>query len=181
MHPVHLRPELIALGQRIPELPLLLVSAPAGSGKSTLLSAWRDSLEASGFATAWIDLAPLHADPGLFLEELAGDIDRATDAEPGSDGFGATLLRRLPHLGDPDPHRLARLLGDELRDLGEPVAIFLDNYHRLPPECPVDLLLSQALRDGTSHLHLVVATRGTAPGAATRMLGRPSPGGARSW
>ena len=85
-------------------------------------------------------------------------------------GFGAALMRRLPYLRDTDPYSLARLLGRELRELGEPVALFLDNYHRLAPGCPVDAILSQTLRDQDPFLHLVVATRGARPGVATRLL-----------
>lgn len=169
-HAVHLRVELVALAKQVLELPLLLVSAPGGSGKSTLLAAWREALEADGVATAWIDLAPLHANPGSFLVELAGEVNRAAPPPPGDDGFGATLLRRLPHLDAPEPHQLSRWLADELRELAEPVAIFLDNYHRLPEDCPLDALLSQALRDGVPGLHLVVATRGARPSATARLL-----------
>ena len=148
----------------------MLVSAPAGSGKTTLLATWRDALDAAGSASAWIDLAPLHADPGSFLAELAREMDRATQRDADADGFGASLMRRLSSFGARDPHRLARLLAEELRELGEVVPIFLDNYHRLPPECPVDQLISQVLREAGDELHLVVATRGAAPGAATRLL-----------
>ena len=169
-HAIHLRSELAGIVERIPELPLVVVSAPGGSGKSTLLSAWREALAKDGVATAWIDLAPLHADAGTFLEELASEVQRAAPTPPGDDRFGATLLRRLPHVEEPDPHRLARLLAAELGELAEPVAIFLDNYQRLPRACPVDLLLSQALRDGVTGLHLVVATRGASPSAAARLL-----------
>ena len=148
----------------------MVVSAPGGSGKSTLLSGWREALVGDGVATAWLDLAPHHADAAAFLEELAGEIQRALPAPPGDDGFGATLLRRLPHVEAPDPHRQSRLLAAELRELGEPVVVLLDNYHRLPASCPVDALLSQALRDGVPGLHLVVATRGAQPSAAVRLL-----------
>ena len=168
-HTVRLRPELVALAERIPELPLLVVSATGGSGKSTLLAAWRSALEADGRRTAWLDLAPLHSDLGSFLEELATEVQRGMPTQVG-DGFGATLLRRLPHMDDTDPHQLSRWLADELRELAEPVTIFLDNYHRLPPACTVDQLLSQALRDAIPGLHLVVATRGARPSASTRLL-----------
>jgi len=169
-HAVHLRPELLAATEGIRDLPLLLVTGPGGSGKSTLLSAWAEQLDAEGIATAWIDLSPLHASTGSFLEEFAGEIVRAVPPEPGVDGFGATLLRRLPHLESPDPDSLARLLASEFRELAEPIVVFLDDYHRLPQGSSVDQLLGHVLRDRTPYLHLVVATRGAAPSAAARML-----------
>ncbi len=170
IQPVHLRSELRALVDQIYALPLVLVAAPAGSGKTTLLSDWRDEIEARGAATAWIDLAPLHADLGSFIEELAIEIERAAPCESGQDRFGAALLRQLPRYDELDAHTHARLLGRELAELAEPLVLFLDNYHRLPVGSTVDAVLSQALRDAVPQLHLVVATRGSRPNVATRML-----------
>lgn len=167
---VDVRPELLALSHTLGSLPLMLVTAPAGSGKTTLLGAWRAALVGHGALTAWLALGPLHGDLALFVEDLLAEIARALGAPAGEDPFAAALLRDLPHLAAPDPERLAALVARELRELAEPLYVFLDGYERLPSSGDVDRLVSALARDASLALQLVVASRGTRPAAAARLL-----------
>ena len=148
----------------------MLVTAPGGSGKSTLLTAWRERIAAAGTEPVWLQLTPMHADPRAFIDDLSAEFERIWPTEDDGEPFAAALRRQLPQLDRADPDRLATELANGLRDLAEPVVLFLDDYHQLPRRSVVDRLVGRLLRLGVPELHLAIATRGARPEAAAGLL-----------
>ncbi|MCC2658410.1 MAG: bacterial regulatory s, luxR family protein [Panacagrimonas sp.] len=130
------RHALITRALHQPDIRLVVVQGPAGHGKSTLLQQLRLECEQRGDATAWLDLSDGDNDIRRFyghLEEMivsmkaqGGDAGRAAPARPDDAEFRSDWL-------------LA-----QLRSVGRPVSIFLDDLHLVSAR-PTLTLLSQVL------------------------------------
>ncbi len=162
------RPRLSTRFRDLLARPLTIVSAPAGFGKTTLLVEWHEAL-LDGAGTAWLSLDAGDNDPDRFARYLAEAVDRAT--------------RRLLPQGEDDGRGVARwpegltleavvevLLG-RLYELGEPVVLFLDDYHFIGAS-RVHAGLGQLVEHLPEHLHLVIGSRRDPPLPLARLRAR---------
>jgi LuxR family transcriptional regulator, maltose regulon positive regulatory protein len=142
---------------------LCLVEAPAGSGKTTLLTECH--AVAGGGRVAWVSLEEGDNDPTRFWTYVVAAFQTV---EPG---VGAATMAAL---GRPsaDLHRavLPGLL-NELRGVGAPLVLVLDDYHLMTnPTCHQTLgLFLDHLPAG---VHLVLSTRVDPPLPLARMRAR---------
>ncbi len=135
--------------------PLVLLGAPVGYGKATLLAEWRASEEPER-AFAWVYLDAADADPARFWSYV---VEALRLVQPG---FGETVL---PALRAPGPDlavtALPRLV-NELAGLSQPMALVLDDYHRVRERRCHDLL-AVFLEHLPPNLTVALATRSDAP------------------
>lgn len=158
------RSSLSALSREIGRVPLTTLVAPAGSGKSTLMAHWRDALP-GGLAPVWLEVVPPHSDLATFTLDLLDAVRRQAPR------FGQETQRAIANVASgAEDWRVAHraFVRDWLSVTGE-IVLFLDNFHAVEPESGADAFVSELLRGLPLNLHLVVASRGTLPSAATRL------------
>jgi LuxR family transcriptional regulator, maltose regulon positive regulatory protein len=138
---------------------LCLVDAPAGFGKTTLLAHWR---AAGGDRVAWVSLDEGDNDPTRFWLYV---VEALRTVEPGIGARALEALRRP----SADLYRvvLPSLL-NELRAVGSPLYLVLDDYHLV-----VDGACHRTLGFFLDHLpvgaHVVLSTRADPPLPLARM------------
>ncbi|MGB5476507.1 MAG: AAA family ATPase, partial [Thermoanaerobaculia bacterium] len=148
------RDRLLRLMGRAVEVPLTLVSAPAGYGKSVLVAQWAEHCD---HPVAWLSLDEDESDLRLFLQYLVAAVHTVAD-----DACRATTeLLQATEL--PPPSVLAGHLLNDFEALGQPLAIVLDDYHRIQISSPVHDLMGRLLEHPPSSVRLVLVTRRDPP------------------
>ncbi|MFC9554979.1 protein kinase [Rhodococcus sp. NPDC056960] len=131
---------------------LVLIHAPAGYGKSTLAAQWREVLVAEGTAVAWLSVDNDDNNLVWFLAHLIEAI-RRVQPTLGND-LGQVLE---DHGADADRYVLTSLV-DEVHDRGMPVAVVIDDWHRVTDPATV-AALGYLLDNGCHHLQIIVTSR----------------------
>ena len=144
-----IRQRLLSLAQSVAQSPLTLVSAPAGYGKSTLVRQW---LQPLGCKSAWLSLDPADSDLRQFLSYVIATL---RGNHPGCCAETAEVLQSADL---PSADELAGLFCNEIDALAEPIALVLDDYHRISSSS-IDDFLDALLRHPPKHLHLIIVTR----------------------
>jgi LuxR family maltose regulon positive regulatory protein len=143
------RERLLSLAQTVAGTPLTLVSAPAGYGKSTLVSQWLQSL---GGKSAWLSLDPPDSDLRQFLSYVVAAL------RGDHPGCCTEIAEILQSVALPSADELAGLFCNEIDALAEPIALVLDDYHRISSSS-IDDFLDTLLRHPPEYLHLIIVTR----------------------
>ncbi|QYB01142.1 protein kinase [Rhodococcus sp. USK10] len=131
---------------------LVLIHAPAGYGKSTLAAQWREVLVAGGTAVAWLSVDNDDNNLVWFLAHLIEAIRRVQPT------LGHDLGQVLEDRGaDADRYVLTSLV-DEVHDRGLPVAVMIDDWHRVTDSATL-AALGYLLDNGCHHLQLIVTSR----------------------
>lgn len=137
-----LRPRIVDLADRVLDVPLALVSAPAGFGKSTLMLAWDERLSASA-AVAWISMDEADSEPGHFTRYLAEAARRAWDFEPDAElALEALVVEVVNHVAA----------------LDRPAVLMFDDYHLVESQrnhAAIAFLLEHL----PPNMHLVIGAR----------------------
>jgi len=148
-----------------------LLRAAGGSGKTTLARAWRDSVQARGGRMAWLSLTELHRDPTFFVESLVEAI-RAAISDPLEEvpTFGDEVVRALPRSTQASAPVIVDSLCRALRTLTRPLIVCFDAFESLEAGGLAVEIVDQLLRARPAPLHVVLTTRGPAPGVLARMI-----------
>jgi LuxR family maltose regulon positive regulatory protein len=157
------RDDLLSLLQASLRFKLCLVEAPAGFGKTTLLAQWQAA--AGGGRVAWVSLDGGDNDPARFWVYV---VEALRTVEPG---VGAAAVEALRHPSVDLFRAVLPGLLNELRRIGSPLVLALDDYHVITnPTC------HQTLGFFLDHLpttaRLVLATRVEPPLPVARMRAR---------
>jgi len=128
---------------------LTLVAAPAGFGKSTLVAAWAARTRVP---VAWLSLDEEDAAPLRFLAYVIAALQRV---EPD---LGDRTLRALHAAQPPAPIAAATSLINELAAGHRPIALVLDDYHRVDV-AGIRELTTFLVEHAPTRLHLVLITR----------------------
>src|ERR1700751_1182309 len=148
------RQRLNELAAQVPEKQLAIIRAGAGFGKTSLALSWAQSLEENGHRVAWLSVDAEDNEPTHFLFNFAHALRHAC-AELGSEGV--TLIREGPLSL---PQTIASALINDLTNVDDEVALFLDDYHLLTdPE--VHKVISFFIKRAPWNFHLVLTTRST--------------------
>ncbi|MGD9933052.1 MAG: LuxR C-terminal-related transcriptional regulator [Dehalococcoidia bacterium] len=149
------RPRLVDLADRVLDVPLALVSAPAGFGKSTLMLAWHERLSVSA-AVAWIALDEADSEPDHFTRYLAEAAHRAWDTTVTSElALEALVIELVNHVSA----------------IHRPAVLMLDDYHLV--ESPRNhAALGFLLEHLPANMHLVVGARRDPPLPFARLRSR---------
>lgn len=136
------RPRLVDLADRVLDVPLALVSAPAGFGKSTLMLAWYERLSASA-AVGWISLNEADSDADHFTRYLAEAGRRVWRTTGGSElSLEALMIEIVNHVAA----------------LDRPGVLVLDDYHLVESE-RIQAALGFLLEHMPANMHLVIGSR----------------------
>jgi LuxR family maltose regulon positive regulatory protein len=128
---------------------LTLVAAPAGFGKSTLVATWAARTRVP---VAWLSLDEEDGAPLRFLAYLIAALQRV---EPD---LGDRTLRALHAAQPPAPIAAATSLINEMATGSRPIALVLDDYHRVDVAGVRDLT-TFLVEHAPTRLHLVLVTR----------------------
>ncbi|MGE5594469.1 MAG: hypothetical protein ACM3S1_00375, partial [Hyphomicrobiales bacterium] len=149
------RPRLVDLADRVLDVPLALVSAPAGFGKSTVMLAWFERLSASA-AVAWISLDEADSEPDHFTRYLAEAAHRAWEITVGSElTLEALVVELVNHVAA----------------LDRPAVLMLDDYQLVESprnHAAVGFLLEHL----PANMHLVIGARRDPPLPLARLRSR---------
>lgn len=144
---------------------LTIVTAPAGYGKTSLLAQWRLNQVEAGHRVAWLNVASVDTDPAQFLADIVLALGQggatlghlATQAEQG---FGDTPVKALVS-------SVVRALLQESR----PIALIIDDLHRLPPDS-VEQVLAPLVAAFPNTLQLVLSGRERPPISVAELRSR---------
>ncbi|MFE7416154.1 protein kinase [Rhodococcus sp. NPDC057529] len=131
---------------------LVLIHAPAGYGKSTLAAQWREALVEGGTVVAWLSVDNDDNNLVWFLAHLIEAIRRVQPT------LGHDLGQVLEDRGDDADRYVLTSLVDEVHDRGLPVAVVIDDWHRVTESATV-AALGYLLDNGCHHLQLIVTSR----------------------
>ena len=157
--PPRLRPaDIIARGplhdklERVLDVTLSLVTAPAGYGKSTALGEWYLGLGARGICAAWLTVDDIDNDPIVFAGHLVATIEH--NIPPLRGRLHGVIEYRL----DVDLRITAIALINAIEALGQPVVLIIDDLHEVtnPNVLEVIGLLANS---GSRFLHLAISSR----------------------
>ncbi|NTU81938.1 MAG: AAA family ATPase [Chloroflexales bacterium] len=124
------RARLLAQIDAAPAPALVVVAAPAGFGKSTLVGAWAARQGAAGDTVAWLTLDEDDSDVARLLAGLLAAIRLH---QPGVGDAALALLRASQPV---QPRAVLTALINDLAALGAPLALVLDDYHRVTSQAP---------------------------------------------
>ncbi|WP_455222785.1 LuxR C-terminal-related transcriptional regulator [Kaarinaea lacus] len=148
------RNSLIEVMNRVRELPLTLVSAPAGYGKSVLVAQWCEQLD---FPTAWLSLDADDSDLRTFLEYFLAAIDGVV---PNACKASRDLLEAVSPL---PVQVVANYLLNDLDAMDTLFTMVLDDYHRIEALSPVQELMRCMLVHPPRKFHFIILTRHDPP------------------
>ena len=148
------RNRLIELMDRMREMPLTLVSAPAGYGKSVLVAQWCEQLDCP---TAWLSLDADDSDLRTFLEYFLAALDGIVH---GACKSTRELLKATSPLPVPV---VANYLLNDLDAMGTPCTMVLDDYDRIEALSPVQELMRRMLAYPPRKFQLIMLTRHDPP------------------
>ena len=131
---------------------LVLIHAPAGYGKSTLAAQWREVLVAGGTVVAWLSVDNDDNNLVWFLAHLIEAIRRVQPT------LGHDLGQVLEDRGDDADRYVLTSLVNEVHDRGLPVAVVIDDWHRITDSATL-AALGYLLDNGCHHLQLIVTSR----------------------
>ena len=132
---------------------LTVIKAPAGSGKTSLLASWANCTTA---AVAWLSLDSSDNDLTRFYTYFVTALSpHSKRARQLRDAFSS-----LPNF--PPAEDMARLLGEALSTLQEPVVIVLDDYHQVANPTIHEFLSDLVLHLPEQH-HMIVTSRSEVP------------------
>ena len=149
------RSRISDLANRVLDVPLALLSAPAGFGKSTLMLAWYERLAPTA-AVAWLSLDQADSDPGHFTRYLAEAARRAWATTAGSDS---------------ELEGLAVAIANHVSALDRPAVLVLDDYH-LVESARIHAALTSLLEHMPANMHLVIGSRRDPPFPLARLRAR---------
>lgn len=149
------RPRLVGLADRVLNVPLALVSAPAGFGKSTLMLAWHERLSASA-AVAWISIDEADGEPDHFARYLAEAAHRAWGANLGSELTLEALVVEIVNY---------------VAALDRPAVLMMDDYHLIDSQ-RIHAAVAFLLDHLPANLHLVIGARRDSPLPLARLRAR---------
>lgn len=132
-----------------PHCPLALVSAPAGYGKSILVSCWLESCETP---SAWLSMDESDNDLAIFVTYFTAAI-QSIFPNVGPETRSLTINNPLPSVSV-----LANSLLNELKQIGQPFILALDDYHRIRHR-GVHELIAKLLKNPFAHMRLVLIAR----------------------
>jgi len=104
---------------------VVLLQGPAGHGKTTTLQQLKSVCEQRGYLTSWLSLDEADNDTGRGFIHIRATVAGLLGG--GAAGFGAEALEG----GDAGPRRRSDWTIDQLRRLGQPVALFFDEFQTL--------------------------------------------------
>ncbi|MEN0139643.1 MAG: protein kinase, partial [Rhodococcus sp. (in: high G+C Gram-positive bacteria)] len=141
---------------------LVTIHAPAGYGKSTLAAHWARTLTDEGTAVAWLTIDDDDNSAVVFLTHLIEAIRHVR----------AALARDLgqileEHGGRAERYVLTSLIND-IHDSGDPLALVLDDWHRITATAPIEAL-TFLLDNGCHHLQFIITSRSQAGLPSSRM------------
>mgnify|MGYP001556971519 FL=1 len=148
------RDRLIEKMNRVCEVPLTLLSAPAGYGKSVLVAQW---CKQHDVPTGWLSLDADDSDLRTFLEYFLAALD---DVAPGACKATQELLEAASPLPVPV---LANYLLNDLDAMDTPCTLVLDDYHRIEALCPVQELMRRMLAHPPRKFRFIILTRHDPP------------------
>jgi ATP/maltotriose-dependent transcriptional regulator MalT/DNA-binding SARP family transcriptional activator len=136
------------------------ISGPPGSGKTSLAASY---LEARRFKVLWYQIDADDADVATFFHYLGHaarklEGGRARELPSFSPQFGADVASFS--------RRFFRQLFSRAK---VPVALVLDNLHRIPPDAPLHAVLEAAFSQIPKHCCVVVTSRSEPPAAFARL------------
>lgn len=149
------RSRISDLADRVLDVPLALLSAPAGFGKSTLMLAWYERVSATA-AAAWISLDQSDSDPDHFTRYLAEAARRAW------------AMTAAPDLG---LEALVVEIANHVSALDGPVVLVLDDYQLVESE-RVHAAMTSLLEHMPANMHLVIGSRRDPPFPLARLRAR---------
>ncbi|MRH90923.1 protein kinase [Nocardia sp. SYP-A9097] len=146
------RPRLLQTLRQGEPRRLVLIHGPAGFGKSTLAVQWTRSLESAGMSVAWLAVDADDNNVVWFLIHLVEAI-RQVRPELAQDLHGV-----LEERSESSVRYVIAALIDEIHDSGEPIAVVIDDWHRVTSRASIEAM-SYLLEHGCHHLRLVVTSR----------------------
>lgn len=161
------RERLCALVPALPDMRLVLLSAPAGFGKTSFLSLWCHALAArQGAAIAWLALDERDNEPARFLAYLSAAVAHAL----GLDLTDELLLTRSG-AGSASAEAVLSQIINDLAQQCRDVVLVLDDYH-LICEPAVHAAVAFLLEHMPAHSHLAIGSRTDPPLALARLRAR---------
>jgi len=148
------RGRLLDMMDRIIEVPLTLVSAPAGFGKSTLVSEWAQRQENP---VAWLSLDESESDVWQFVSYMVHAIEQAF---PGAFRITSDLLMasELPSITS-----LAANISNDFAAIDRQLVLVLEDYHQLDRTSQPHDLIETLLTHLAPNAHIVIITRRDPP------------------
>jgi len=137
---------------------VITLVAPAGYGKSTTMARLRGFVEAKRTPVAWISLDAEHNQLRRFAHYLTASLQRA---HPGIVGTANPALVD-PADSEPDIYGFLNSLNQNLAEVREDIAIFLDDYHLVENEA-VHGAMNWLIANAPPNLRLVISSRAALP------------------
>jgi LuxR family transcriptional regulator, maltose regulon positive regulatory protein len=145
------RPRLIERLEARPEVPLVVLAAPAGYGKSTALAEWA---RRTPRASIWLRLDERDDDPAVLLEYLAVAIDRTI-------GLDRAAIAAIGEVGSSVWTTAVPALGSAIAQSVTPFLLVLDDVDRLHARESLDVIVALAAHVPTGS-QIAIATRSIA-------------------
>ena len=142
------RRRLLLQLQQGPQRRLTTIVAPPGYGKTSTASQWFKTLADGNARTLWISLEAEDRDQAHFLTQLLAGLDRAMKRGTETSDIGSLPVSAL-----------RGVLLTRVKELKEPLVLFLDDYH-LAQTDPTEALMAKLLSDrDAERLKLVLISR----------------------
>ncbi|CAD6551100.1 HTH-type transcriptional regulator MalT [Paraburkholderia kirstenboschensis] len=140
---------------------LTLVTGNAGFGKTILLVQWRQELMKAGAEVAWLALTADHRHSDVFCRDLLGAL-----APLGVESEAAPLVGRDDRAWPVEPVAAAIIAG--VQRVGKDLYLFIDDFQHVDDSW-VHELVHKLVTHSPANLHMVIASRTTAPLGLSRL------------
>jgi LuxR family transcriptional regulator, maltose regulon positive regulatory protein len=151
--------------ERITEVKVTLVAAPAGFGKTTLLADWLAGMSAETALVAWLSLDQADDDPASFWTYVIGALQTVLP------NVGADALVLLTSPQPPSIESVLTTLLNELNAVEKDVVVVLDDYHLI--DTPgIHAGMTFLIDHLPPRMHLVIASRIDPPLPVPRLRAR---------